>query len=194
MKVRDALEQSGLLRPGLRVLCALSGGGDSVCLTHALALLAPERSLQVAAAHFSHGLRPEAAEPEKALCRALCRSLSIPLYCGAGDTPAYAAAHGLSAEEAARALRYAFLERTAEEQGYDVIAVAHQQDDNAETLLWNLIRGCGPAGLEGIPPRRGRIIRPLLQCSRPMPRILPIWRATTPGPCCAGRCFRCCAS
>lgn len=166
MKVRDALEQSGLLQPGLRVLCALSGGGDSVCLTHALALLAPERSLQVAAAHFSHGLRPEAAEQEKALCRALCQSLSIPLYCGVGDTPAYAAAHQLGAEEAARILRYAFLERTAEERGYDVIAVAHQLEDNAETLLWNLIRGCGPAGLEGIPPQRGRIIRPLLQCSR----------------------------
>lgn len=166
MKVRDALEQSGLLQSGLRVLCALSGGGDSVCLTHALARLAPERSLQVAAAHFSHGLRPAAAEPEKALCRALCQSLSIPLYCGEGDTPVYAAAHGMGTEEAARTLRYAFLERTAEEQGYDVIAVAHQMDDNAETLLWNLIRGCGPAGLEGIPPRRGRIIRPLLQCSR----------------------------
>lgn len=166
MNISDGLKQSGLLRPGMRVLCALSGGGDSVCLTHALAALAPELSLTVAAAHFSHGLRPEAAETERALCQALCARLDIPLLCGSGDTPSYAADHHLSTEQAARTLRYAFLEQSADAFQADAIAVAHQQEDNAETLLLNLIRGCGSAGLEGIPPRRGRIIRPLLGCSR----------------------------
>lgn len=164
MKIRETLLASGLLQPGMRILCALSGGGDSVCLTHALATQVPELSLTVAAAHFSHGIRPDAAARELELCRELCRELSIPLHWGAGDTPAYAQAQHRSMEQAARTLRYAFLEQTADAWGADVIAVAHHQQDNAETVLLNLIRGSGSAGLEGIPPRRGRIIRPLLQC------------------------------
>lgn len=164
MKVRDALLSSGLLRPGMHILCALSGGGDSVCLTHALCTQVPELSLTLSAAHFSHGIRPEDAQQELAICKALCQSLDIPLHWEAGDTPAYAQANHLSMEQAARTLRYAFLKKIAAEIGADAIAVAHHQGDNAETILLNLIRGSGSAGLEGIPPRRGNIIRPLLQC------------------------------
>ncbi len=148
------------------MLCALSGGADSVCLTHALCALREQMALTVAAAHFSHGLRPEAAEAERALCQTLCDRLGIPLFCGEGDTPALAGQEGISAEEAARRLRYDFLTRQAERWQADAIATGHNLEDNAETVLINLIRGTGRAGLEGIPPRRERLIRPLLGVSR----------------------------
>ena len=110
----DALSRFGLTASGDRVLCALSGGADSVCLTHLLAARAGELGITVAAAHFTHGLRPESADAERQLCQRLCDSLSIPLFCGAGDTAAYAKAHGVGIEEAARTLRRAFLLETAD--------------------------------------------------------------------------------
>lgn len=164
--VLHALGESGLLKRGDRVLCALSGGADSVCLTHGLCALREELGLTVAAAHFSHGLRPEAGEEEKLLCTRLCDSLGIPLFCGEGDTRALARKQGLSVEEAARRLRYRFLEETARAWSADWVATGHNLEDNAETVLINLIRGTGRAGLEGIPPRRDRLIRPLLTVSR----------------------------
>lgn len=164
--VADAVKRFGLLQPGDRVLCALSGGADSVCLTHALAKLAGAGGFAVAAAHFSHGLRPESAAYERELCQRLCEGLSIPLFCGAGDTPAYAAEHGVGMEEAARTLRRAFLEETARSWQATAIATGHHLEDSAETLLLNLIRGSGTQGFQGIPPRNGRWIRPLILCSK----------------------------
>ena len=162
----NLLSRADLLPVGGRVLCALSGGPDSVAMTHALCALAPELGLTVAAAHFAHGLRPEAAAAEQALCRALCHRLGIPLFCGSGDTAAYAAAPGCSAEEAARHLRYAFLQQTAADWRADCIATGHHRGDLAETVLFHLSRGTGLAGLRGIPPRRGNIIRPMLDTAR----------------------------
>ena len=157
--VAEALKRFSLAKPGDRVLCALSGGGDSVCLTHALA---QEKGLVLGAAHFTHGLRPESAARERELCQKLCDRLSIPLFCGEGDTRAYAAEHGLGEEESARALRRAFLLETAERWGADHIATGHHLEDSAETLLFNLIRGTGGQGMQGIPPKNGRFIRPLI--------------------------------
>jgi len=165
--VADALGRFRLTAPGDRVLCALSGGADSVCLTHALWAAAEERGLTLAAAHFSHGLRPENAEAERQLCQRLCDRLSIPLFCGEGDTAAYAGMHGLGLEEAARQLRRDFLLKTAEDWQADAVATGHHLEDSAETLLFNLIRGTGEQGLQGIPPRAGRFIRPLILAEKP---------------------------
>ena len=101
-----------LLQKGDRILVALSGGADSVCLLHALCALRPEMELTVAAAHYIHGIRPEAAEAEQALVRALCARLDVPLTVGRGDVPTYAARNRMGLEEAARTLRYAFLYET----------------------------------------------------------------------------------
>ncbi|MBQ4577655.1 MAG: tRNA lysidine(34) synthetase TilS [Clostridia bacterium] len=158
----DALTRFELVSPGDRVLCALSGGADSVCLTHLLAQAAQKRGFTVAAAHFSHGLRPESAEQERALCQRLCDRLGLELFCGKGDTAAYAKARGVGTEEAARALRRAFLLETADRWQATSIATGHHLEDSAETLLFNLIRGTGGQGLQGIPPRNGRFIRPLI--------------------------------
>jgi len=164
--VVKAVGQFSLIQPGDRVLCALSGGGDSVCLTHGLAQLAKKQGFSLAAAHFIHGLRPESAAAERELCQRLCDSLAIPLFCGEGDTPAYAKAHGVGVEEAARNLRRAFLEQTAQRWQATAIATGHHLEDSAETLLFNLIRGTGGQGLQGIPPRSGRYIRPLILASK----------------------------
>lgn len=161
--VADALKRFSLAKPGDRVLCALSGGGDSVCLTHALA---QQKGIVLAAAHFSHGLRPESAAYERELCQKLCDSLGLELFCGEGDTNAYAAEKGLGAEESARALRRAFLLETADRWGADAIATGHHLEDSAETLLFNLIRGTGGQGMQGIPPKNGRFIRPLILHSK----------------------------
>ena len=156
------LSRADLLPIGGRILCALSGGPDSVALVHALCTAASQRQLMVAAAHFSHGLRPQAAEEERALCQALCDWLDIPLFCGSGDAAVYAQMQKCTVEEAARQLRYAFLQQTAAEWQADCIATGHHQGDQAETVLFHLARGSGLGGLRGIPAKRENIIRPML--------------------------------
>lgn len=149
--------------PGARVLCAVSGGADSMCL---LSLLHAMGTYTVAAAHFEHGIRGEESRRDCAFVADYCAAHGIPCYTEHADVPRYAAQNGLGLEEAARELRYAFFKRVAEREGYDLIATAHNADDNAETMLLNLARGASGAGLGGIPPRRGRIIRPLLGLTR----------------------------
>ena len=147
---------------GKKLLCAVSGGADSMCLLHLLC----SRGFDVTAAHFEHGIRGEESLRDAAFVENWCRECGIPFRLGHGNVPAYARDKGLSLEEAARELRYDFLFRTAAEIGADCIVTAHNLDDNAETVLFNLIRGSGTAGLCGIPRRRGLIRRPLLDTSR----------------------------
>ncbi len=164
MRITDSAR--ALLPAGSRVLCAVSGGSDSVCLLHLLWTQREALGLEVFAAHYEHGLRGEESLRDAAFAEAFCRERGIPCVVEHGDVSAYAAAHHLGIEEAARELRYAFLERTADALGCDRIATAHNADDNAETLLLNLVRGSGLRGLCGIPPQRGRIVRPLLEMTR----------------------------
>lgn len=151
-----------LIPPGSEVTVALSGGADSAALLGLLRAAAPAMSLRLSAAHFHHGLRGAEADRDEAFCRQLCADWGIRLTVGRGDTAAHAAGTGQSFEAAARDLRYAFLEQAAA----GLIATAHNADDNAETVLLHLIRGTGPRGLGGIPPKRGRIVRPLLGVTR----------------------------
>ena len=160
----DPLKSRLLLPPsGARVLCAVSGGADSMCL---LSLLHGMGCYTVAAAHFEHGIRGGESLRDCAFVEDYCREKGIACFTEHGDVPRYAAEKNLGLEAAARELRYAFLERTADREGFDWIATAHNADDNAETMLLNLARGTSLAGLGGIPPRRGNIIRPLLKLTR----------------------------
>lgn len=162
--MRDELKEKLLLPPeGSRVLCAVSGGADSMCL---LSLLCGLGVYTVAAAHFEHGIRGGESLRDCAFVSDYCAARGILCFTEHADVPRHAAENGLGLEEAARELRYAFLERVAAREGYDLIATAHNADDNAETMLLNLARGASAAGLCGIPPRRGKIIRPLLGLTR----------------------------
>ena len=134
-----------------------------MALLHILTRLSAELDIRVAAAHFNHCLRP-AADRDEQFVRDWCRDHAIPFYAGRGDVRA--AQSGTGIEDAARTLRYQFLEETARKISADYIATAHHREDNAETVLLHLLRGSGPQGLCGIPPVRGRIIRPLLEASR----------------------------
>ena len=160
------MERWHMLPPeGGVILCAVSGGRDSVCLLHYLTTIAPRRGFTVAAAHLNHRMRPEAQRDED-FVRGLCREWNVPFYTEAAPVYEMAARWGLGVEETGRRLRYEFLLRTADAIGAAYIATAHHAQDQAETVLLNLLRGTGPEGLGGIPPVRGRIIRPLLQTSR----------------------------
>ncbi len=149
------------------VLVALSGGADSTALLLSMAELFCEGKIGgLFAAHLNHGIRGESADRDQHFCASLCGRYSIPFLTETADVPAYAKQRGQSLEQAAREVRYAFLERARSQFQADVIATAHHMDDQAETLLLHLIRGSGLTGLCGMQARNGSIIRPLLSVSR----------------------------
>ena len=154
-----------LIPPGSGVLCALSGGADSMYLLCRLLEGRARYGWTVQAAHLNHGLRATARRDED-FVRSWCETWDVPLTVGHGDVSGYAGRESLSIEEAGRVLRYALLEETAAREGLSLIATGHHAGDNAETVLMNLIRGCGLNGLTGIPERRGNIVRPMLQVER----------------------------
>lgn len=160
--VLETARRRRLLPPGARVLVALSGGADSTALAAALAALRDVGRLgEVLAVHVDHRLRP-GSEADGEACARLCRRLGIAFEAVAVEVrPA-----GDGVQAAARRARYAALAAAAERLGADRIATGHHRADQAETVLHRLLRGTGARGLGGIPPRRGRIVRPLLDRSR----------------------------
>lgn len=154
-----------LIPPGSGVLCALSGGADSMYLLCRLLEGRERYGWTVQAAHLNHGLR-DAAGRDEGFVRDWCAGHDVPLTVGHADVEAFAQREGLGVEEAGRVLRYAFLEESARQEGLSLVATGHHAGDNAETVLMNLIRGCGLKGLTGIPERRGNIVRPMLAVTR----------------------------
>lgn len=156
-KLTAFVRQQKMLVPGDTVICAVSGGADSVALLFALYLLKEKLDIRLEAAHFNHHLRGEESQRDEAFVRAFCSRYEIPLHLGAGNIRP--GKKGL--EAAAREARYAFLRSLNGK-----IATAHTADDNAETLLLHLIRGTGLKGLGGIAPISGNVIRPMLTVTR----------------------------
>ena len=156
-----------MVSQGGRVLVALSGGADSIAMLHLLREVEKTGALTVAGvAHMNHKLRPGSAEEDELFCREVAAALDLPIEVDRADVRALAALEGRSLEDAARAARYAFLERAADALGAEAIAVGHSIEDQAETFLLRLLRGAGPRGLAGIRPKAGRVIRPLIDISR----------------------------
>ncbi len=156
-----------MLETGDRVVVAVSGGPDSVCLLGVLRDLAAELGIALHAAHLDHMFRGEESAAEARFVASLCRDIGVPATVEARDVPAYCAGRGLSAQAGAREVRYGFLREVARRSGAQRIALGHTAGDQAETVLMRLIRGAGPAGLAGIPPVRDDIIRPLIEATRP---------------------------
>ena len=146
-----------MLQPGDHVVCALSGGADSVALVYAMKLLTDKLGITVSAAHFNHCLRGEESDGDEAFVRQFCDRHDIPLH--VGRKKVVAGKKGL--EAAARNARYEFLRALPGK-----IATAHTADDNAETVLLHLVRGTGLKGLGGIMPINGNVIRPMLDVTR----------------------------
>jgi tRNA(Ile)-lysidine synthase len=164
-RVAAAIDAYGLLCQMDRVLVAVSGGPDSIALLHALLAHRDRYGISLGVAHLNHGLRG-AASAEQAFVADLAASLGLPFFTDRQDARAFQQRYGLSLEDAARRMRYAFLKATADAQDCNKIAVGHQADDTAELLLMNLLRGSGLLGMTGIAPCRGRIIRPLIDIHR----------------------------
>ena len=155
-----------LISPGDTVLAAVSGGPDSLCLLHLLWTARDTQEITVEAAHLDHGLRGAESAAEADWVADWCRQRGIACHLGREDVKAFAAAHKWGKQESARAVRYEFLERTAESIGADKIATGHTQNDQVETVLANILRGTGLDGLRGIPAKRGPIVRPLIGVTR----------------------------
>jgi tRNA(Ile)-lysidine synthase len=136
-----------LFEPREKILAAVSGGADSLCL----ALVIQQLGYPLHIAHFDHCLRPESGRDAERVCRAAER-LGIPFSLGRGDVSSHAGRNHMTTEEAARDLRYAFLLQTAKALHITAIATGHTLDDQAETILMHLIRGSGLRGLGGIRP------------------------------------------
>lgn len=169
LEIKRYIEANQLIRPGDGVVVGLSGGPDSVFLLYALHTLQARMGFTLRAVHVHHGIRGAEADRDEAFSENLCAKLDIPFQAVHVAAPAYAAQHGLSLEEAARILRYEALEAARQQLTQATaawIAVAHHLDDQAETVLHNLVRGAGLRGLAGMENRRNHVIRPLLSIKR----------------------------
>lgn len=156
-KLENFLRRYEMIEAGDRIICAVSGGADSMALLWAMYLLKEKLDIQLSAAHFNHHLRGEESDRDEQFVRDFCDGYGIPLFVGSGEITA--GKKGL--EAAARDARYAFLRSLPGK-----IATAHTADDNAETVLMHLVRGTGLKGLGAISPINGNIIRPMLGITR----------------------------
>ncbi|HTW24904.1 MAG TPA: tRNA lysidine(34) synthetase TilS [Candidatus Baltobacteraceae bacterium] len=160
------IRESGMLSPGDRVGVAVSGGADSVALLRLLHGFRKRLGIALLVVHFDHRLRGVESDADAEFVAELARELKLEFVVDREDVAAAAARHKWNLEDAARRLRYEFFERVVGEAKATRIAVAHTADDQAETVLAHLLRGTGPAGLAGIYPVAGAIVRPLLWCRR----------------------------
>lgn len=156
-KLESFMGKYCMLQPGDRVICAVSGGADSVALLFAMYLLRQKLQISVAAAHFNHHLRGQESDRDETFVRDLCSRYDIELFVGSGQI--VPGKKGL--EAAARDARYAFLKSLPGK-----IATAHTANDNAETVLMHMVRGTGLKGLGAIAPVNGQLIRPMLEVTR----------------------------
>lgn len=165
-QIKNNIREHNLLDPGNRIIVGVSGGADSVCLLKVLLEIKDEFKLTLFVVHVNHGLRGCEADDDQAYVEKLCRNWGIPFKAYFVDIKALSKKLGISEEEAGREARYKLFNKVLENTGSDHIAVAHNRDDQAETVMLNLLRGAGLDGLCGMAMKQGKIIRPLLNISR----------------------------
>lgn len=165
-KVNQTIINYQMIEANDSILVGVSGGVDSVVLLDILVKLRPVYNLTIFVAHLNHGLRGKAADEDEAFVVNLAEKYNVKVYTKKEDMLAYADANKISSEEAGRVLRYAFFDEIMQRENIQKIAIAHNKNDQAETILMRIMRGTGLDGIVGIKPVNGRIIRPLLFCSR----------------------------
>ena len=165
-KVKAYVKKWHMLQKEDSVIAGISGGADSVCLLFMLLKLQKELGFALMAVHVNHGIRGAEAERDEAYVKRLCRQWNVRLKVYRENVPAYAKKHGMTEEEAGRDIRRTCFCKVLKEWGGTKIALAHHENDNVETLLWNLCRGTGIRGLGGIAPVNDVWIRPLLCVKR----------------------------
>ncbi len=165
-KVQDYINKHNMIQKGDRIVVGVSGGADSVCLFHVLLKLTMSYGLTLFAVHVNHGIRGEEADEDEAYVKNLCREHKVSFTSVKADVTGLAAREGLSEEEAGRKVRYEAFWDCLYKNKCNKIAIAHNRNDNAETVLFHLFRGSGIKGLTGIPAVRDNIIRPLLNTDR----------------------------
>ncbi len=159
-------EKYQMFQPGDGIVIGLSGGADSVYLTHFLDSIREQFALKLYAVHVHHGIRGAEADQDEACAKQCAERLGIPFERVRYEIPTLAKQRGMSEEEAGRYFRYQYFREVAERRGCQRIAVAHHRDDQAETVLFHLLRGSGLRGMGGIRPVQDDVIRPLLAVSR----------------------------
>ncbi|MCQ1530581.1 tRNA lysidine(34) synthetase TilS [Lutispora saccharofermentans] len=162
----ETIRKYNMLSPRDSVVVGLSGGPDSLCLLHVLLGLRESWGLKIYAAHLNHQFRGKDADDDAQYVKDICKEWDVEVFVQVFNVSAYAKERGLSSEEAGREIRYKLFSDVAEQVKAGKIAVAHNMNDNAETVLMNLFRGSGIEGLKGIEASRGEIIRPLINVSR----------------------------
>ena len=165
-KAREAIARYRMVERGDEVLIAVSGGADSLALLRVLLALREELEISLRVAHLNHGIRGEVGDRDEGFVRDLAARFALPYSTEKADVPAIRKERKLSLEEAARRVRYDFLNRVAAEIGTRRIAVGHTADDRVETFLLNLARGTGPRGLYALAAVSDKIIRPLIHVRR----------------------------
>ncbi|MDF2485783.1 MAG: hypothetical protein K0R46_1951 [Herbinix sp.] len=173
-KIKSYMEQNNMLTKGDRIVVGVSGGADSICLLHVLKRLSIEYELYLFVVHINHGIRGEEADRDESFVQSTCLREGLQYRSFTVDVPELATREGLSEEEAGRKVRYEAFYEVCKEQQCNKIAIAHNRNDNAETVLFHLFRGAGIRGLSGIEPKRilrlesgeATLIRPLLGISR----------------------------
>jgi len=165
-KVLLFIAEKKLISRNDKIVVGFSGGADSVFLLSFLKKFQKKFNLSLIAVHLNHNLRGEAADADESFCRKFCADLKIPILIRRKNVKAFAKKNKLSLEEAGREIRYKMFSEIAAKENCTKIATAHHQSDNTETVLLNLIKGCGLNGAAGIPVKRGNIIRPLLAITK----------------------------
>ena len=163
-KAKKTIIRYSMISDSDHILIGLSGGPDSVCLAVVLNELKDDFNLSLSAVYVDHGLRPGEVEKEMDFCEKFCADRKIEFYSRSVDVRKYAEDTGLNKQEAARELRYQVYGEISGLAKAGLIALGHNADDQAETVLMRLLRGSGKKGLSGIPPvRNGEILRPLIK-------------------------------
>lgn len=166
-KVKSTINKYNLIEEGDKIVLGLSGGPDSVCLLHILKRLKEQMNIEVYAAHLNHQIRGIEAQKDALYISQICEEMGITFFVKSINVPEYCDKHGLSVEEGARKLRYEMFEEIKKKTHSNKIAIGHNQNDQAETVLMRIMRGTGLQGLRGIEYiRENGIIRPLLDIDR----------------------------